>query len=163
MLFASSPKMTLTPCPRATGLNGAEQREDCFRGPLSQSVLGCLRRSRDPHVWMRLQLCGSYHKCGYPWHAATCGEGYKAWTWAWRGSARPGTGGSGSRPSYAVSASCHRLPNFNLVYPHSLLGAGFPRTVCNKARAYLDSPAPGSSSLALVLDIPSTPGPGPGT
>lgn len=38
--------------------------------------------------------------------------------------------------------SCHRLPNFNLVSPHPFWGLGFPRTVCNKARAYLDCPAP---------------------
>lgn len=74
------------------------------------------------------------------------------WPTAWtgQGSTRPRTGWSGSRLSYAMSAFCHRLPNFNLVYPHPLLGAGFPRTVCNKARAYLDCLAPCPSFRPLL-------------
>lgn len=75
-------------------------------------------------------------------------------TWTGQGSTRPRTGWSGSRLSYAMSAFCHRLPNFNLVYPHPLLGAGFPRTVCNKARAYLDCLAP-CLSFCLFSVTPS--------
>lgn len=69
------------------------------------------------------------------------------------GKAAPGTGtgwveqgcvmlspSPGDRPQ-----SCHRgrrVPNFNLVATHPHWGPWFPRTVCNKARAYLDCPPP---------------------
>lgn len=41
------------------------QEQDEFLPPLTRGVMGLLV-GRDPHVWMRLQVCGSYLKCGEP-------------------------------------------------------------------------------------------------
>lgn len=63
-----------------------------------------------------------------------------ALTWA-RQHPEAGNGLGGSRQHYAAPSQtpqpCHRFPNFNLVTAHPCWAPGFPRMVCNKARAYL--------------------------